>query len=138
MEVYRTWAHLFTLQKYYSWIVDRFHVSTIAHQASLGRIYDFAWLEKQLLPLQFCIIHCTRTDESFHRAREERLLVSGNPKQYDDLDSFKKEQRCMRSIVAHSLLPNFAVDVSDGNIERVCEEIAILLEEQHLLGYDAE
>ena len=138
MEVYRTWAHLFTLQKYYSWIVDRFHVSTIAHQASLGRIYDFAWLEKQLLPLQFCIIHCTRTDESFHRAREERLLVSGNPKQYDDLDSFKKEQRHIRSIVADSLLPNFEVDVSDGNIERVCEEIAILLEEQHLLGYDAE
>ena len=28
METYRTWAHLFELMRYYSWIVDRFHAST--------------------------------------------------------------------------------------------------------------
>jgi hypothetical protein len=32
MEVYATWAKMFELQKYYSWIVDRFHISTQAHQ----------------------------------------------------------------------------------------------------------
>jgi hypothetical protein len=29
MENYRTWVRLFELQRYYSWIVDRFHISTL-------------------------------------------------------------------------------------------------------------
>jgi len=37
MDTYKTWLKLFELQKYYSWIVDRFHVSTIVHQAKLGK-----------------------------------------------------------------------------------------------------
>src|SRR6185503_9896358 len=32
METYATWARMFELQKYYSWIVDRFHISTQAYQ----------------------------------------------------------------------------------------------------------
>jgi hypothetical protein len=32
METYRTWVRLFELQRYYSWIVDRFHISTMAYQ----------------------------------------------------------------------------------------------------------
>src|SRR5829696_8792578 len=31
METYATWARIFELQKYYLWIVDRFHISTIAY-----------------------------------------------------------------------------------------------------------
>jgi hypothetical protein len=31
METYRTWARLFELQRYYSWIVDRFQISTQAY-----------------------------------------------------------------------------------------------------------
>jgi hypothetical protein len=47
METYRTWARLFELQRYYSWIVDCFHLSTQRHQLrARGRRYDFSWLEQ--------------------------------------------------------------------------------------------
>jgi hypothetical protein len=32
IETYQTWAKLFELQRYYSWIVDRFHLSTVMYQ----------------------------------------------------------------------------------------------------------
>jgi len=32
IETYQTWVRLFELLQYYSWIVDRFHVSTRAYQ----------------------------------------------------------------------------------------------------------
>ena len=32
METYATWARLFELQRFYSWIVDRFHLSTRLYQ----------------------------------------------------------------------------------------------------------
>ena len=84
METYATWARLFELQRYYSWIVDRFHLSTQVFQAGRGRHYDFRWLEERLLPLGFRIVLCTRRPETFAAARAERLAVSGNPSQYDD------------------------------------------------------
>ncbi len=43
METYATWLRLFELQRYYSWIVDRFHISTRAYQLqTYGKDYDFA------------------------------------------------------------------------------------------------
>jgi thymidylate kinase len=82
MEVYQTWARMIELQKYYSWIVDRFRISTQAYQQqTYGKYHDFQWLEERLLPLKFRIIFCTRSPESFEAAREERLKVSGNPSQ---------------------------------------------------------
>ena len=138
METYRTWARLFELQKYYSWIVDRFHVSTIVFQRRQGREYDFAWLEERLLPLGFTLVLCTRREESFARAREERLAVSGNPGQYRDLEFFFREQDEMRAAVGRSLLPHMVIDVSDGDIPRACGCIADWLAEKRLLGfYDA-
>ena len=54
METYRVWARLFELQRYYSWTIDRFHISTIVHQQiHNGRSYDFHWLEQQLQALGF-------------------------------------------------------------------------------------
>jgi hypothetical protein len=54
METYDTWVRLFELQRYYSWIVDRFHISTRAYQLqTYNRDYDFRWLEQRLLPLGF-------------------------------------------------------------------------------------
>lgn len=102
METYATWVRLFELMPYYSWIVDRFHLSTQVFQASQGRFYDFRWLEERLLPLRFAVISCRRSPESFVKAREERLKVSGNPGQYDDLGVFIREQeaftrRCRRA-----------------------------------------
>ncbi len=124
LEAYATWARLFELLRYYSWIVDRFHVSTRVWQARRGRHYDFRWLEDRLLPLNFCIVLCARDPGSFARAREERLRVSGNPGQYDDLDAFVREQEEFRRAVAQSILPHLALDVSDGDLDAACGRIA--------------
>jgi hypothetical protein len=129
METYATWARLFELQRYYSWIIDRFHVSTIVYQRRAhGRDFDFRWLEERLLPLGFRLILCTRSPESFARAREERLKVSGNPGQYDDLTPFIAEQDEMRFEVGRSLLPSFELDVSDDDVEGAADRVAAWLE----------
>jgi hypothetical protein len=89
METYRTWARLFELLRYYSWIVDRFHISTRAYQLNTyGTDYDFLWLEQRLSALGFHLVFCTRMDESFEAARTLRVRVSGNPGQYDHLQLF--------------------------------------------------
>ena len=129
METYATWVRLFELQRYYSWIVDRFHVSTVVYQRRVhGREYDFRWLEERLLPLGFRLIFCTRSPESFAQARQERLKVSGNPGQYDDLEPFIAEQEEMRFEVGRSLLPSFEVDVSGDDVPGAADRIASWLE----------
>jgi len=128
METYATWARLFELQRYYSWIIDRFHISTIVHQRRAhGREFDFRWLEERLLPLGFRIILCTRSPESFAQARDERLKVSGNPGQYDDLTPFIAEQDEMRFEVGRSLLPSFELDVSDDDVAGAADRVAAWL-----------
>lgn len=129
METYATWARLFELQRYYSWIIDRFHISTIVYQRrSHGREFDFRWLEERLLPLGFRLILCTRSPESFTQARAERLKVSGNPGQYDDLTPFIAEQDEMRFEVGRSLLPSFELDVSDDDVAGAADRVASWLE----------
>jgi hypothetical protein len=128
-ETYATWARLFELQRYYSWIVDRFHVSTIVHQRQAHqREYDFRWLEERLRPLGFRIVLCTRRPDTFARAREERLRVSGNPGQYDDLQRFVAEQDAMRAEVHRSTLPWLEVDVSDDDVPAAADRVADWLE----------
>ena len=138
METYHTWARLFELQRYYSWIIDRFHVSTTVYQRGQGRDYDFRWLEERLLPLNFCIVLCVRTPETFAWAREQRLKVSGNPRQYDDLDVFIREQDVFREVIARSLLPHFEIDVVDANYEAACNRIADWMDARNLLGMTPE
>lgn len=129
METYRTWARLFELQRYYSWIIDRFHISTRVHQhRTAGRDYNFRWLEDRLTPLGFRIIFCTRSPDSFAAARAERLKVSGNPRQYDDLAPFIAEQEAMRSAIAESTLPSLELDMSESNIPAAADRIADWLE----------
>ncbi len=129
LETYRTWVRLFELLRYYSWIVDRFHISTQAYQLQAhGKKYDFAWLEERLLPLGFRIVFCTRAPESFEAARSERLKVSGKPSQYDNLEVFIREQELIRELVAASRLPVLTVDVSDNNVPRAVAQIADWLE----------
>jgi hypothetical protein len=125
METYHTWVRLFELQKYYSWIVDRFHISTRAFQlAAHGRDYDFRWLEQRLVPLGFRLVFLNRSPESFAAAREERLKVSGNPRQYDDLGRFVEEQTLMKRLVGESALPRLELDISDNDIPAAVEKIA--------------
>jgi hypothetical protein len=130
METYATWARLFELLPYYSWIIDRFHLSTRSHQLqATGKDYDFRWLEDRLLPLGFHLILCTRTAESFDAARAERLKVSGNPAQYDDLAIFIREQDLLRRLTAESRLPTLELDVSSGDIPTATNQIADWLTE---------
>jgi hypothetical protein len=135
METYRTWVKLFELLRYYSWIVDRFHISTMVHQSGRGRTYNLSWLEERLLPLGFCVVLCTRTQETFAAARRERLNTSANPEQYDDLDQLIREQEDFRRFVSSSRLPHTEVDVSDDDIQQSCETIADWLENNDLLGF---
>ena len=125
LETYRTWARLIELQRYYSWIVDRFHISTQAYQLRAhGKRYDFGWLEDRLRPLGFRLVFCTRTPESFEAARAERVKVSGYPAQYDDLSVFVAEQERIRGFVETSSLPTHEVDISDNDVARATDDIA--------------
>ena len=129
METYHTWVRLFELQRYYSWIVDRFHISTRAHQLQArGVDYPFRWLEQRLLPLGFRLVFVSRTPESFAAARVERLKVSGKPNQYDDLRPFVAEQALMDRLVSESILPTMRLDISDNDVPAAVERIADWLE----------
>jgi hypothetical protein len=129
METYATWLRLFELQRYYSWIVDRFHISTRAYQLqTYGKDYDFGWLEQRLLPLNFRLVFLQRSPDSFAAARAERLKVSGKPDQYNDLDVFMREQELMQRLVAESRLPRLELDISDNDIAGAVEKIADWLE----------
>jgi hypothetical protein len=129
METYHTWARLFELQRYYSWIIDRFHLSTRAYQLQThGTDYNFRWLEQRLKPLGFHLVFITRTSESFAAARAERLKVSGNPAQYDDLGAFIEQQELMRRLVAESLLPSLTLDISDNDVQLASDRIVDWME----------
>jgi hypothetical protein len=130
METYRTWMRLFELQRYYSWIIDRFHFSTILYQQmTYNTRYDFGWLEKRLDALGFHVVLCTRREETFEAARAERLKVSGNPSQYDDLTLFIREQEQLQAIAKQSILPVLRLDISDDDIEAAVNHIADWLED---------
>ena len=129
MEAYATWTRLFELLPYYSWIVDRFHVSTRAWQLQAGhRDPDFSWLDPRLGPLGFRHVLCTRRPETFEAARAARLAVSGKPSQYDDLGPFIREQELYRRLVRESTLPWMELDVSDGDVAGAADRIADWLE----------
>jgi hypothetical protein len=124
METYATWARLFELLRYYSWIVDRFHLSTRVFQlAKYGVDHDFRWLEERLHAVGFHLVLCTRSAESFAAARQTRLQVSSNPAQYKDLQRFVVEQDMMLELSEESLLPRLVLDISDSDVGRATHEI---------------
>ena len=129
LETYRTWAKLFELYKYYSWIIDRFHISTQAHRfLYANKRYDFNWLEKRLFNLGFRLVFCWRKPESFEAARDRRLKISSHPSQYDDFTIFIREQEVVKEFVDASILPKLVVDVTDGRVDRIATHIADWLE----------
>ncbi len=130
METYHTWVRLFELQQYYPWIVDRFHILTRLYQLQHhGADYRFRWLEQRLHALDFYLVFVTRSPESFEAARAERLKVSGNPSQYDDLSVFPEEQDLLRKLVAESMLPPLELDISDDDVYKAADRIADWMEE---------
>jgi hypothetical protein len=129
LETYRTWAKLFELYRYYSWVVDRFHISTQAWQRIYAnKKYDFTWLERRLAKLGFRLVFCWRSPDSFEEARRRRLKISSNPSQYEDLSIFLREQEVVQEFVDHSLLSKLVVDVTDNRIDRVVKQVADWLE----------
>ena len=128
METYATWARMFELQRYYSWIVDRFHLSTRAYQLTpIKKIMTFAGLKNALCRLVF-IWSCSRAHQNLLKPRTERLKVSGNPAQYDNLDIFIEEQELMRRLVRESMLPVLELDMSNNTVETATEHIADWME----------
>lgn len=134
METYETWVKLLELQKYYSWIIDRFHISTKMYQlANNNRDIDFGWLEERLAEIGFVIVYLHRSPDSFEAARERRLKVSGNPGQYDDLSYFIRDQEIMDKMIDATTLPVLKVDVSDNDIDKAVETVADwMVKEEHL------
>jgi hypothetical protein len=129
MDAYKTWLHLFELLKYYSWIVDRFHISTKLYQLEVHhRDYDFRWLEDRLVELGFRLVFCFRSPDSFVAARAERIKVSGKPSQYDDLAQFVREQEAMQRLIEESVIPKMILDVSNNEIGGAVAKIAGWLE----------
>jgi len=125
METYATWLRLFELQRHYSWIVDRFHLSTRHFQKHThGHDVDFTDLEQRLRTLGFHLVFCFRRPDSFAAAREERLKVSGNPGQYDDLGALIAAQDTFRDLVRTSKLPTLELDVSSGDLPALAQQIA--------------
>lgn len=125
MAVFDTWVRLIELQPYYSWIIDRFHLSAKAFQlAEHGLDLDFSALEARLRALDVHVVLCTRANGTWESARAERLLVSGNPSQYGDLSRFVSEQDLLRRLASESILPVLELDTSDGDMDAACEQVA--------------
>jgi hypothetical protein len=123
LDTYRTWVHLLENLRYYSWIVDRFHVSTQVYQGlHHQRSCDFRWLEERLGKIGFVLVLLTRSETSFEAARRERLKVSGNPAQYDDLGVFVREQKEFERVAGQSLLPLLRLDVTGRPLEVLVAE----------------
>lgn len=130
LETYDAWVHLFELQRYYSWIVDRFHISTQMYQRMNRNLsFDFSELEARLQALNFRLVFVTRRPDSFEAARQERLKVSGNPSQYDDLGVFVREQDVLQELVAASRLTTLQLDISDDDVPAATDRIADWLEQ---------
>ena len=130
LETYRTWLRLFELLPYYSWIVDRFHISTRVYQRRAhGTDLDFGWLEERLAALGFHLVFCSRRPGSFAAARAQRIQVSGNPSQYDDLDEFIDEQDDFRRAIRKSKLPTLRLDMSSGDVTSAADRVADWLAE---------
>lgn len=129
LDTYHTWMRLFQQLRYYSWIVDRFHISTQVYQLMhRGKTYDFGWLEQVLKELGFRLVFCNRSPESFAQARAERVKVSGKPSQYDDLQLFVHEQEVMEGFINASNLTTLRVDISDDDVPKTVDTIADWLE----------
>lgn len=130
MECFETYVRLLELNRDYYWVVDRFHISTIAYQRLVhGHEVDLSWVDQRLAALGFTLVHLTREPDTFPDARKHRLTYSENPDRYDDLDKFVKEQECMVELVGSSAIRSATIDVSDGDVDRVSDEIIAWVQE---------
>jgi hypothetical protein len=137
LRTYELWIQLLEHLPYCSWIVDRFYMSTQAHQwIHNHQKYDFQWLEDRLKALGFRLVLCYRRQESFLDARKERLKISGNPSQYDNLARIIREQELLFDAFRHSKLEKLMIDITDRTVASLAEEITAWLERSGALYGD--
>ena len=130
LRTYELWIELLEHLPYCSCIVDRFYMSTQVHQwIHKHRKYDFQWLEDRLNALGFRLVLCYRRPETFIEARRERLKISGNPSQYDDLARIVREQEMLFDAFRNSKLDKLMIDVTDRTVASLAEEITTWLEQ---------
>ncbi len=138
LRTYDAWLQLIEHLPFFSWIIDRFHISTIAHQQHVGALNadqistlesHLERTERRLRALGFRLVLCTRSPGSFETARTERLKISGNPAQYDDLNRFVGEQERLRALAAQSTLETLVLDISDDDVTAAADRVADWLHE---------
>jgi hypothetical protein len=123
-ECFDTYTRLLELNRDYYWIIDRFHISTIAHQRlNHGKRLDLSWVDDRLAAIGCVLIHLSRSPDTFSEARRERLRYSENPHRYDDIDLFLREQDLMADLIHSSAIRSTTVDVSDGDVPRIAQQI---------------
>ncbi|MFG0305132.1 MAG: hypothetical protein ACF8Q5_02820 [Phycisphaerales bacterium JB040] len=123
---FRAWLDLFECLRFEAWFVDRFHLSMRAEMERAGRWDDgleslYDEIDERLHASGFGLVLSLRDEDSFEAARAERLKVSGNPSQYDDLGVFIADQRRMRELAKACRLPVLEVDAADqpGSVEAI-------------------
>lgn len=137
LRTYELWIQLFEHLPFCSWIVDRFYMSTQIHQwLHHHRKYDFQWLEDRLKALGFRLVLCYRQPETFADAREERLRISGNPSQYENLARIIREQELLFDAFRNSKLEKLMVDITDRPVASVADDITTWLEQSGALWVD--
>jgi len=137
LRTYELWIQLFEHLPFCSCIVDRFYMSTQVHQwVHHHRNYDFRWLEDRLNALGFRLVLCYRRPETFLEARKERLKISGNPSQYDDLARIILEQELLFDAFRNSKLEKLMIDITDRTVASMAEEITAWFERSGALWVD--
>lgn len=129
LNCYETYLNMLELHKDYYWIIDRFHISTLVYQMNHNNFVNLEWVDERLKDLGFMLIHLKRNTDTFNMARRERLKFSENPNRYINLDDFKTEQQLFTEVIDKSMLKSFSVDVSDGNVQRIAQEIIDLVKQ---------
>jgi hypothetical protein len=81
-------------------------------------------------------VFCYRRPETFHEARKERLKISGNPSQYEDLARIIHEQELLFDAFRNSKLEKLMIDITDRTVASVAEEITAWFEQSGALWAD--
>jgi hypothetical protein len=132
-ESFDAYTRLLELHRDHYWVIDRFHISAIAYQRQVyHRDVDLSGVDRRLAELGVLLVLCYRAPETFARARADRLAYSENPRNYDDLDVFIREQELMVSLAADSAMESMVVDVSGDDVEHVADEIMAGIRERGL------
>ena len=100
------------------------------------RKYDFRWLEDRLSALGFRLVLCYRRPETFLEARKERLKISGNPSQYNNLARIIREQELLFDAFRNSKLEKLMLDITDRTVASVADKITAWFEQSGTLCVD--